>query len=145
MDRLKWGIGKLIAHSPEPPVVVPFFFMGTETVYPQHKVTKECFNKLPIPGCKVNVRFGAELDFTDLINAHEEQYGPLWKFKPSVKLEEKNPDGSDVNFHRYWDSKPSDYILYAKIARRVEDALVALNYEYDREHPRRDKEQTPEV
>lgn len=134
MDRLKWGIGKLIAHAPVPPAVVPFFFMGTETAYPQHPVTKALSNKLPIPGCNVDVRFGGELDFTDLIEAHEAEYGPLWKYKASVKFEAKNADGSDVNFHTYWDSRPSDYVLYAKIARRVEEALVALNEEYNREN-----------
>jgi 1-acyl-sn-glycerol-3-phosphate acyltransferase len=139
MDRLKWGIGKLIAHAPTKPVVIPFFFMGTETIYPQDKVTKALRNKLPIPGCNVDIRFGPEIDFSGLIAEHEKLYGPLWKVKPSVKHEQKNEDGSDVDFHTYWDSKPSDYILYAKIAKRVEESLVELNQHYDAEKRSRDR------
>jgi hypothetical protein len=139
MDRLKWGIGKLIAHAPTKPVVIPFFFMGTETIYPQDKVTKALRNKLPIPGCNVDIRFGPEIDFSSLIAEHEKLYGSLWKVKPSVKHEQKNEDGSDVDFHTYWDSKPSDYILYAKIAKRVEEALVELNQQYDAEKRSRER------
>jgi hypothetical protein len=139
MDRLKWGIGKLIAHAPTKPVVIPFFFMGTETIYPQDKVTKALRNKLPIPGCNVDIRFGPEIDFSGLITEHEKLYGPLWKVKASVKHEQKNDDGSDVDFHTYWDSKPSDYILYAKIAKRVEEALVELNQQYDAEKRSRER------
>ena len=111
--------------------MVPFFFMGTESA--QHPVTKALSNRLPIPGCKTNIRFGAEVRFDDLIAEHEGKYGPLWKVKPSVLLEEKHPDGSEVDFHSYWDSRPTDYILYAKITRRVEDALNRLNEEYHAE------------
>jgi hypothetical protein len=39
-----------------------------------------------------------------------------------------------VDFHTYWDSKPSDYILYHKITLRVQHALEALNEQYRQEN-----------
>ena len=36
--RLKWGVGKLIAHSPMTPRVIPFHHTGMEEVLPIHKV-----------------------------------------------------------------------------------------------------------
>ena len=44
VGKLKWGVGKLIAHAPVTPLVRPFFFMGTETAYPQHPETKANLN-----------------------------------------------------------------------------------------------------
>ena len=131
---LKWGIGKLIAHSPVTPHIIPFFFMGTETAYPQHPVTKSISNLLPLSGNKVDIRFGKEIEFYDLIQEHEEKYGKLWKYKSSKKQELKQPDNSEYNFHKYWNSKESDYILYNKITLRIENSLKELNKEYNIEN-----------
>jgi hypothetical protein len=119
--------------------------MGTESAYPQHSVTKALSNYLPIPGCKTDIRFGPEVRFDDLIAEHEAKYGPLWKVKPSVLLEEKNPDGSEVDFHTYWDSRATDYILYGKIARRVEEALSKLNAEYHAEQRLKGEDSSADV
>jgi hypothetical protein len=37
------------------------------------------------------------------------------------------PTNTPPDFHSHWDSKPSDYILYSKIARRIEGELEKLN------------------
>ena len=37
-NRLKWGIGKVIAHAPVTPTVIPFFHSGMETVIPMDPV-----------------------------------------------------------------------------------------------------------
>eukprot|EP01038_Epipyxis_sp_PR26KG_P005254 gene5254-7302_t len=127
LGKLKWGVGKLIAHSPVKPIVIPFFFSGTETMIPQDPITKKVSSWIPNFGHKVTVRFGIELDFTDLINEHELKYGPLWKYKPSIKYE------MNENYHDYWDSKPEDLILYNKITNRIEEALVNLNEQSNKE------------
>ena len=102
IGRLKWGVGKLIAHSPCPPVVIPFFHWGMETILPQHPQTKALLTKgVPVPGHNVTVRFGSELHFDDLIQAHEQRFGPLWKYNASV-----DNDRDADNFHDHWDSKP---------------------------------------
>ena len=36
--RLKWGVGKLIAHSPVPPIIIPFYHKGMAGVMPQHNI-----------------------------------------------------------------------------------------------------------
>lgn len=128
IGKLKWGVGKLIAHAPVTPHVVPFFFMGTETFYPQHPETKAVKNRLPIPGHNVSIRFGAEIVFDDLISEHEKLHGPLWKYRASVK-EEENED-----FHAYWDSREEDLELYSKITARIEEALSKLNNEHHRDN-----------
>uniref|UniRef100_A0A7S3HNV6 Tafazzin family protein n=1 Tax=Spumella elongata TaxID=89044 RepID=A0A7S3HNV6_9STRA len=133
LGKLKWGIGKLIAHAPVTPEVVPFYFKGTETIYPQdeNKVVK---NKLPIPGHKVNIRFGEEIRFDDFIAEHEKIYGALWKYKASLKQESTYGTEKESEFHEYWDSRPEDLLLYAKITSRIEEALTKLNDAHLLEH-----------
>ena len=48
--KLKWGVGKLIAHCPTTPIVIPFYHFGTENTYPQHKDTKIIKNTFPYLG-----------------------------------------------------------------------------------------------
>ena len=124
IGHLKWGVGKLIAHSPKKAIVIPFFQYGMETLMPQHPVTKKLDSHIPVPGHDVLVRFGKEIEFDDLIKEHEEKYGVLWKYKASVDEEEEKGEG---NFHDHWDSKPEDLKLYHKITLRIEEALIALN------------------
>jgi monolysocardiolipin acyltransferase len=88
LGYLKWGVGKLIAHSPKRPVVVPFFLYGMETVLPQNPDTKKLLTAIPQPGHHVRVVFGEELCFDDLIEEHERQHGPLWKYSASVDEDE---------------------------------------------------------
>ena len=140
IGKLKYGVGKLIAHSPVRPKVVPFHFVGTENAYPQHPETKALSNTLPRMGHKVTVRFGAQLHFDDLIAEHEQVYGPLWHYSASVVKDnatyskasacdggEGDEKADDADFHQYWDSKPTDLILYSKITARIESALNELN------------------
>lgn len=121
LGHLKWGVGKLIAHSPRRAIVVPFFQFGMETTMPQHPETKKLSSVIPRPGHNVVVRFGEEINFDDLIQEHELLHGILWKYKASVD-EDKEGD-----FHDHWDSKPEELLLYHKITLRVEKALIALN------------------
>ena len=83
VGKLKWGIGKLIAHSEHAPIVVPLCIMGSEHMVPQHPVTKTPLTPVPIPGHKVTVQFGAEISFADLIEEHERQFGPIRRLRSS--------------------------------------------------------------
>lgn len=89
---------------------------------PQDPTTKKIKTMIPQLGQNVSIRFGQKIDFTDLIEEHEKRHGPLWKYKGSVD-EETDDD------LRQWISKPSDWELYSRITRRIEDALQEMNHE----------------
>ncbi|KAG5190723.1 hypothetical protein JKP88DRAFT_266791 [Tribonema minus] len=44
LGRLKWGVGKLIAHAPCPPVVFPLFHTGMQGVTPLHPNSRKYFS-----------------------------------------------------------------------------------------------------
>ncbi|RYY84055.1 hypothetical protein EON63_09975 [archaeon] len=115
--RLKWGVGKLIAHSPHRPHVIVFFFSGMETTIPQDPLTKAVKTVVPTPGHKVVVRFSEEIFFDDLIQAHERVYGKVWKYTSMTWEGEQER----------WVSSPEDMKLYSKITRRIEKVLERLN------------------
>ena len=95
--KLKWGIGKMIAHAPRPPgklqnlckkahiklltkasissllVVIPFCHTGMESIMPQDPATRRTLSPVPVPLHDVRVQFGEEIDFADLIEEHEQQ------------------------------------------------------------------------
>lgn len=122
IGKLKWGVGKLIAHAPVTPVVIPFFHIGMETVIPQNQETRLTQGlPIPRPGHNVTLRFGQQIHFNDLIDEHEKIYGKLWKYK--------HDDDSDnyIENKGMWLSKAEDLILYHKITRRIQDNLEILN------------------
>ena len=83
--KLKWGIGKMIAHAPKPPVVIPFCHTGMEKVMPQDPATRKTISLIPIPGKHdVKVQFGCEIDFSDLIEEHELQVSMPLPLSPSI-------------------------------------------------------------
>jgi monolysocardiolipin acyltransferase len=122
IGKLKWGVGKLIAHAPKPPIVIPFFHTGTEAILPPNPVTKKVDHFIPKIGHRVTIRFGEKINFDDLIEEHEKLHGPLWKFKASV--DEETSEDTEA-----WISKEVDKELYTKIVRRIETALSKLNDE----------------
>lgn len=122
IGKLKWGVGKLIAHAPVTPIVIPFFHIGMETVIPQNQETRLTQGlPIPRPGHNVTLRFGQQIHFNDLIDEHEKIYGKLWKYK--------HDDDSDnyIENKGMWLSKAEDLILYHKITRRIQDSLEILN------------------
>mmetsp|Transcript_1483 Transcript_1483/g.3194 ORF Transcript_1483/g.3194 Transcript_1483/m.3194 type:complete len:128 (+) Transcript_1483:783-1166(+) len=112
-----------------------FFFTGTETIYPQHPDTKAVSNLVPIPGHRVHIRFGPEVQFQDLISEHEKKYGPLSHYHPSIEDETQAGISAETEggFHSHWDSKPENLMLYSKITMRIEQALEKLNGESNAE------------
>lgn len=120
--HLKWGVGKLIAHSPKRAIVIPFVHLGMETVTPQDPVTRTRYSSIPnVLGHDVSVYFGEELDFDDLIKEHEEVNGILWKYTASVDQDKEG------DFHDHWDSNLEEQVLYHRITMRVEEAMIALH------------------
>eukprot|EP00288_Rhodomonas_lens_P014560 CAMPEP_0177702624 /NCGR_PEP_ID=MMETSP0484_2-20121128/7231_1 /TAXON_ID=354590 /ORGANISM="Rhodomonas lens, Strain RHODO" /LENGTH=380 /DNA_ID=CAMNT_0019213911 /DNA_START=241 /DNA_END=1380 /DNA_ORIENTATION=+ len=119
--RLKWGVGKLIAHSAEVPVIIPLYHTGMEHVLPnvnewqtdQHGVVFYN-NKVrcwwPGSGHTIHVRVGPRIEVRDLIEAHEALHGPLFKVNHSPA---RLPDAAQ----RWPLSSPSELQLYSDITR----------------------------
>jgi monolysocardiolipin acyltransferase len=138
--RLKWGVGKLIAHSPVPPVILPFHHKGMAGVMPQRNVLvqgpdgdwlydNKVISPLPRTGAVVVVRFGDAICVDDLVKEYEDLHGPLYKVgsAPGSAVEEAVP-------HR-WESSPEELMLYQAITLRIEKALLSLEEEAMRGWP----------
>ena len=81
LGKLKWGVGKLIAHSPNRPILIPMYHYGMETIVPQDtSPQKRVLTSYPVPGHHVKVVVGPEIEYQDLIQDYEHQHGPLWKY-----------------------------------------------------------------
>jgi len=115
-SKLKWGVGKLIAHAPTRPRLIPFAHVGMDNLLPQHPengktgLKKKLFGGDPL---KVHVRFGEEIIFDDLIEDYEKKHGSLWKY-------ENQSEGSK------WVSSESEKLLYRQITLRIEKHLEPL-------------------
>lgn len=123
VGNLKWGVGKLVAHCPERPIVVPLYHYGMEHFVPQDVDSRLILVKAPVVGGhRVTASVGEPLHFDDLIEEHERTHGKLWKYSATASSRAQAGD-----FHAEWDSRPEDLRLYSKITARIEDALHALN------------------
>lgn len=126
--RLKWGVGKLIAHSPQKPIVIPWHHTGMESVLRQDRITNDVIDMLPRTGNYVTVRFGPEIDFSDLIEEYEAKVG-----HPIRKLSRRKQEDPSENFHDFFDSSALEYELYHKITSRLEEGLMALEKQAKKE------------
>eukprot|EP00557_Chaetoceros_sp_GSL56_P013362 CAMPEP_0176482254 /NCGR_PEP_ID=MMETSP0200_2-20121128/3275_1 /TAXON_ID=947934 /ORGANISM="Chaetoceros sp., Strain GSL56" /LENGTH=296 /DNA_ID=CAMNT_0017878553 /DNA_START=357 /DNA_END=1247 /DNA_ORIENTATION=+ len=116
-SKLKWGVGKLIAHAPIRPRVVPFAHVGMEVLLPQDETTRKTHVKEKLLGGEplhVKIKFGEEITFDDLIQEHEQKYGKLWVYN------------GDNNDHEQYVSSKVEKELYKKIALRIEYHLENL-------------------
>lgn len=123
--KLKWGVGRLIAHSPKKPVVIPFYFSGMETIMPHDHETKTLLVSVPQIGHNVKMLFGEEIEFQDIIEAHETVYGPLWKFPVNE---------GDFDKQKWDNPTREELILYSKITKRIEERLTAVGRKLDSFH-----------
>ena len=154
IGKLKWGVGKLIAHAPITPKVIPFAHKGMEKLLPQDEITgKTKLRDNILSGLlpsilggndeedklQIKVQFGKEIIFDDLIQEHERKYGRLRKYYcGKLNAEEEYNDKrvgttddqqySDNNILRLqqWHSSREERVLYHKIARRIECHLDIL-------------------
>jgi len=142
--KLKWGVGKLIAHAPVTPKVIPFAHRGMERIFPQDENTGKTklrsdllasFLPAALGGdaddkLHVSVRFGEEITFDDLILEHESKHGKLWKYCGRVNSEERYEKGQQNEIlHDLWVSSVEERSLYNKIVRRIEAHLDAITRE----------------
>lgn len=137
--RLKWGIGKLIAHSPVPPIIVPFHHKGMAGVMPQHNTfvqapdgawqyNNKVISPIPRTGAVAVVRFGDAISVDDLIKEYEDAHGPLYKVTSA-------PGNADDATPAPWESTRQEQLLYQAIALRIQDALLSLEEEATRGWP----------
>lgn len=56
--RLKWGVGKIIAHAPVTPVVIPLFHTGMAHLIPINPLTRKILHAVPRTGNTVTARTG---------------------------------------------------------------------------------------
>jgi len=143
IGKLKWGVGKLIAHAPITPKVIPFAHRGMERLFPQDETTGKTklrdnllASLLPsVLGGDANdklhvrVRFGKEITFDDLLEEHESKHGTLRKYCGKINSEEQYDKGQSDSFHEVWDSSAEERALYSKIARRIETRLNVITRE----------------
>ena len=133
MGRLKWGTGKLIAHSAIAPIVIPFYHYGMVGVLPQHNEWRKredgstfFHNNVvqwkPHWGNKVKVWIGDPVNYQDLIIEYEKTHGPLRKVSPEPTLTQEDFDRRIQD----WKSSEQEKDLYSKITKRVEGALVEV-------------------
>jgi monolysocardiolipin acyltransferase len=152
--KLKWGVGKLIAHAPITPRVIPFAHCGMERLLPQDEISGKTylrtdFVKSLLPsfllgrndngssssggggdgeGLRIRIQFGHEINFDDLIQEHESKHGKLWKYRgkePTVSSSTANNMHGPEN----WISSKEERILYSKIVKRIEMHLEVLTEE----------------
>ena len=152
LGKLKWGVGKLIAHAPITPKVIPFAHVGMEKLLPQDETTgktklrNDMLSSL-LPSIllgggntnddddklQVKIQFGKEITFDDLIHEHESKYGKLWKYcgrdelnNTSSSEEEDEYDQKQKQGLMLWKSSYEERVLYSKIVRRIECRLDVL-------------------
>jgi monolysocardiolipin acyltransferase len=156
LGKLKWGVGKLIAHAPVTPVVIPFAHRGMERLLPQDEdtgrtrfrddalasVLPTVLGGDPDARLRVRVRFGEEIEFDDLIREHESRHGKLWKYSGEEVDDEAegrrhDGEGRRQDGHRLhresWRSSEEERVLYSKIVRRIEGRLDGITRETCRE------------
>jgi monolysocardiolipin acyltransferase len=128
IGTLKWGVGKLIAHSADinSLVVVPIFHLGMHQLLPQHNTADD--NSVIRPawvhsGNEVFVSAGKPIDFTDLLADYEAHHGRLRKL-------ELSPDGKRMT--NWGPSSADERELYARITRRVEKVLLEMECEMNK-------------
>jgi len=136
-SKLKWGIGKLVAHAPTRPRVVPFAHAGMENLLPQDPMTRKTHVKKNIIGgdpLKVYIQFGQELYFDDLIQEHESKHGKLWVYEHEHDRdrEREREHGKEEGISKdgmggkHFISSKLEKELYRKIALRIQNHLESL-------------------
>ena len=136
--KLRWGVGKLIAHAPVRPRVIPFAHAGIENLLPQDPESGITMRKRDLIGgepLQIMVQFGKEIVFDDLIEEHERKHGKLWTYNATTKSHKEEDDmtygglggkSQRGEFHNRWDSSREERLLYSKISARIETHLEAL-------------------
>ena len=113
VGKFKFGVGKLVAHCKESPIVVPVYHRGMDQIVPEKRLTGKArikrpsvpYTVVPKTGKKVFMHIGQPLDFTQELNDFNSKY----------------PGMLDQ-----WGSTAESLELYQSIANRIREAVVAL-------------------
>lgn len=126
---LKWGVGKLVAHAPQRPLIIPFVSVGMHQLLPCDPVSGELkpLRVENLMGKRVVARVGAPIAFDDLVDAHVRTHGPLWKYGTS-------PQSEEGSWREHWQSSPEERKLYSAITARIEGALRRLEAEAQQQY-----------
>ena len=87
---MRWGVGKLIARSPSPPIIIPFYHDGMKEVFPQDD-QDALVSPFPRFGKRVLVYFGDRIEVQDLIDHFHSEgntFSENWE-DPPTKAEQE--------------------------------------------------------
>ena len=113
LGKFKFGVGKLIAHCKNQPIVVPFFHKGMDMVVPEKVTTNLKKPSVPISivprgGQEVTIWVGEPIDFTEKV----------------AKFNEKHP-----GILNGWSSTTESLELYSDITKDIYAAVKKLEDE----------------
>jgi monolysocardiolipin acyltransferase len=116
LGKFKFGIGKLVAHSKEAPLVLPIYHKGLDLVLPEKELTGNAKLRLrsspsammPKIGNNIDMYIGDPIDFTNEIDVFRKQY--------PGKLDQ-------------WESSPECIDLYVTISEKIRQGVMKLEAE----------------
>ncbi|KZV70947.1 acyltransferase-domain-containing protein [Peniophora sp. CONT] len=73
LRRFKWGIGRMLMETPRPPVIIPMWIAGFDTLMPEGR--RFPFNFIPRLGAKLSVTFGEPISPEDILSALQHRTG----------------------------------------------------------------------
>jgi monolysocardiolipin acyltransferase len=142
--KLKWGVGKLIAHAPIPPVVIPFAHVGMEQLLPQDVNTGQTklhirsilfgsgSSQQEVDDDKLHVKicFGTEIKFDDLLMEYENKYGKLWKYHDDQDYDCSNKSNVEVAVPQQQQQKHQSS---SSSSSSSEEEILLLNWKSSKE------------
>lgn len=128
IGRLKWGVAKLIAHAPTPPLVIPFYHVGMAGIFEQ--VSDEPGKNglkswIPGIGKDISVTVGDPIDFSDIVEQHRARWTQQQREAFDARVLVANV-ANDGDFAGRWRSAVHERDLYSAITWRIEHRLMEL-------------------
>ncbi|KAF9268218.1 hypothetical protein L218DRAFT_918649 [Marasmius fiardii PR-910] len=86
LPRFKWGVGRILTSTKNPPIIIPMWISGFDAVMPERRAFPYKF--LPRPGARLSVTFGKPLPLdavSSIVNGVT--VGRLDEQDPAIKIE----------------------------------------------------------
>eukprot|EP00736_Rhodelphis_marinus_P013267 Rmarinus@m.16275 len=112
LGPLRWGVGRILAHTVIPPVVVPVYHTGMADVMPQDE-NDDLISWIPRCGKKIRIIVGDPIPVADLMERHYNE-----KAEEARKLGLPRQDIENFS--------PADQKFYRDVTLRIQDALKKL-------------------
>ena len=116
LGPFKVGVGKLVAHSMNDPLVVPMYHKGLDKVIPEKVLTAKRSRKASVPisliprvGKNIELYVGHPVSFRNKLEAFDEKHGS--------------------EMRRSWQSTPELLQLYAEITNDIREQVLLLEAE----------------